>query len=192
MALAEVWKDRRVIAMTALGVVSGVLGTFSYELLERPYDMVDLWREASVGIIFGVIIGAYLFHIGLATPIRASAFAIQSLLSWIVAERFAIQFFARLPGNDFFGSWQWLITGVCAGLVGAAVLVLSILVLFPFFRRLGLSLVTILVGGAAGALLALADMMDSVLVLFPIWQAAFALCFALGFPKARSGENPAQ
>lgn len=46
------FKDRRVVAMTALGFASGVLCSFVYQL--EP-----LWRELSVGISFGVIIGVY-------------------------------------------------------------------------------------------------------------------------------------
>ena len=181
MDLADAWKDRRVIVMTALGVLSGVLCTYSYELSV-------LWQEASVGLIFGVIIGAYLFHIGRATPFRAAAFAVLSLASWMVAERFAIKVFGDFSSTNELGSWQGLATGVSAGLLGALLLVLSILVLFPFFRRPGLCLATILVGGATGALLAFADVVETLFALFPPWQGAFALCFALGLPRGGPSE----
>lgn len=172
-------RDRRVIVMTGLGIVSGVVGSYAYNL-------DDTWRELSVGLVFGLMIGAYLFVVGLATPVRAAAFALASLASWMAAERFAIWLFGVLPGDDEFFGWQGLVTGMSAGLLGAALLVIAMSALFAFFRRPGLCLATALAGGATGALFPLLGIADSGLVLFPPWQGAFALCFALGFPVGPS------
>ncbi len=182
MNLATAFRDRRVVVMAALGFASGVGCSFVYQV--EP-----LWRELSVGVSFGVVVAVYLFHLGLAGPFRALALAVLTVLSWWAAERAAIEIFGRLSDGGDFLSWQGLVTGVVAGIVGAALLVLSIAVLFPFFRRPRLCLATILVGGASGALLVAIDLVDSGLVLFPLWQAAFAFCFALGFPEIGAVED---
>ena len=169
------FKDRRVVVMTGLGFASGVLCSFTYQL--EP-----LWRELSVGVIFGVVLGFYLLHLGLAKPVRAVAFAVLVVLSWWAAERAAVVIFSRLGETNDFLSWQGLITGVAAGTIGAGLLVLSAAILFPFLRQPRLGMMTVLVGGAAGALMVLIDVIDTGLVLFPLWQAAVAFCLARGFP----------
>lgn len=171
--------DRRVVVMTALGLASGILVSFSYNLEQ-------LWREASVGYVFGLVMAAYLFHLGLARPLKAVAFVGLVTLSWMAAERAAIEIFGRLPGPDEFLSLKGLITGIAAGLFGALLLVLSGALLFSFFRGRGLGVATVLTGGVAGALLTLIDLTDSGLVLFAPWQAAAAFCLALALPKSAS------
>ena len=163
--------------MTALGLASGIAGSYAYQL--EP-----LWRELSVGAIFGVVIGGYLCFLRLATPLKAAAFAVLTVLAWWAAERSAIHIFAALPGeaSDFL-SLNGLITGVAAGLEGALLLALAGALLFPFYRRLDLGLATAVTGGVFGALMTLLDLTDSALVLFAPWQAAIAFCLALGLPK---------
>ncbi len=100
--------------------------------------------------------------------------------------------------------------------MGAVLLVTSILVLFPFFRRPRLCLRAILVGCVAGIPLGLipslaviegcpvvlpegmscpgdypAEQLGLILGLLslPLWQGAFACCFALGFPKPAAGRS---
>lgn len=163
--------------MAVLGLASGVAGSFIY-LLE------PLWREASVGYVFGTVIAGYLFHLRLAGPLRAAAFAVLATLSWLAAERTAVVIFGRLPGPDEFLSLKGLVTGVAAGLLGAFLLALAGALLFAFLRRPGLGLATVATGGVAGALLSLIDMADTGLVLFPPWQAAVAFCLARGLPKS--------
>ncbi len=179
MPLGAALKDRRVVVMTVLGFASGILCSFVYQI-------GPLWRELSVGVSFGILIGAYLFHLGLTGPIKAVAFAGLTMLSWLAAERAAIEIFDSLGDTGDFLSWPGLVTGVSAGLIGAGLLVLAIMSLCPFFRQPRLAIATVLVGGATGALLTLTDVVDSGLVLFPIWQAAFAFCVALGFPDAET------
>ncbi len=182
MPLGAALKDRRVVVMTVLGLASGILCSFVYEIL-------PLWRELSVGVSFGILIGAYLFHLSLTGPVRAVTFAVLTVLSCLAAERAAIEIFDSLGNTNDFLSWPGLVTGISAGLIGAGLLVLSIMALCPFFRQPRLAIATVLVGGATGALLTLTDVTDGGLVLFPIWQAAVAFCFALGFPTAEATEE---
>lgn len=166
------WRDRRAVIMVLLGIVSGVIGNYAGEFR---------WSggQASVGIVFGVFIGVYLVRIGLATATRAMGFALCSMASWMIA----------------FHSAKWLadglnpgliLAGIAAGLLGAGLLAISIAVLFPYFRRRRLVVRTTLVGGVFGLLLWPALEWNMVVVLLAPWQAAFALCFALGFPPPRN------
>jgi hypothetical protein len=193
-------RDGRVIAMTLLGVTSGFLTLVAVMLLEnRPM----------AGLIFGVIIGTYLWRTGLATGFRAVAFAILSSLAWMAVDRI-------LPGWADLALWQGLIIAGAVGLLAAALHVIAILVLFAFFRRPRLCLRAILVGGVAGIPIGLlrpaeivegcpvvlpeglscpapgsAEMLGGVVGLLsvPLWQGAFAYCFARGFPRLDSLER---
>lgn len=120
--------------MTLLGVASGFLTLVTAGLLGNP---------PMTALVFGVIIGTYLWQIGLATGFRAIAFAILSLLSWMAVARF-------VPRSVDLAVWQELIIAGGAGLLGAVLLVTSIVVLFPFFRRPRLCLRAILVGCVGG------------------------------------------
>lgn len=173
------WHDRRAVVMVLLGVVSGVIGKFTI-----AFEWFG--GQASIGIVFGVLIAAYLVRIGLATVVRAFGFVLCSVASWMVAYQTAREIFGALP-ETFADDWKFLIAGIVAGLLGAGLLAAAIAVLFPYFRRWRPVLRTALVGGAFGALLWPAMVWDYALLLFPPWQAAFALCFALGFP-AVAGE----
>lgn len=184
MDLATAFKrDRPVLVMTALGLASGIVGSFTYQL--EP-----LWRELSVGLLFGVVVAAYLWRLGLAGPLRTSVFIALAVLAWLAAERAAIEIFNALPGagTEFF-SLKGLVSGIAAGLLGAFLLMLAGALLFPFYRRPGLGLATVATGGAAGVLLTLLDLADSGLVLFPPWQAAVAFCLGRGLPRRRTPEG---
>lgn len=178
--LADVANDGRVVIMSALGFASGLLVSFSHAL-------EGVWREMSVGYVFGIVIAVYLFRLGLARPLKAVAFAALATLSWMAAERVAIAIFGRLPGEDVFFTLKGLIAGVAGGLLGAFLLMLAGALLFSFYRRPGLGVATVVTGGVAGALLTLIDLADSTLVLFPPWQAAIGFCLALGLPKGCTG-----
>lgn len=120
--------------MTLLGVASGFLTLVTAGLLGNP---------PMAALVFGMIIGTYLWQIGLATGFRAIAFAILSLLSWMAVARF-------VPRSVDLAVWQELVIAGGAGLLGAVLLVTSIVVLFPFFRRPRLCLRAILVGCVGG------------------------------------------
>ena len=163
--------------MTALAFASGVACAFTYAL--EP-----LWRELSVGLIFGVVVAAWLYRLRLATPAKAAGFVPVSLVAWMIAERTAIELFDRLPGETSnFLSVNGLMTGIAAGLVGSGLLFAGAALLLPCFRDRGAALATVGAGGVLGALLTLIDVTDSALVLFPPWQAGVAFCLALALPR---------
>lgn len=150
-------KDHRVVVMTALGVVSGILSTLAFVIvlsLWGPSPMQDFLPGSAVGIIFGGFIGAYLWRLGLATGARAAGFAFLSLISCNVTLWFVFEFrrLGLIPNVES-TSWQVFITIEAAGIVGAGLLVTSVCALFPFFRKPGPCLVTVLAGGAAAALI---------------------------------------
>ena len=181
MDLKHRFRDRRLWRMAALGLVTGILSS-------QLYQLEPLWRELSVGVVFGVVMGACLFNFRLGQIERVVAFAVLTVGAWWLAEQATIRVFNAMEESDFL-SWASLVGGIAGGLVGALLLVLASAVLFPWFRAPALWGVTIGVGGLFGALLALIDHVDTGLVLFPPWQAAMALCLALGFPRETAGAD---
>ncbi len=175
MEIAPRFRDRRLWLMVGLGFATGVVSA-------QLYQLEPLWRELSVGIAFGVVIGACLFVLRLTDPPRAAAFAVLTVAAWWLAERATIQVFGVMDEADFL-SWAGLVGGVTGGLVGAALLAAASALLFPWFRRPVLLGLSVGLGGLLGAALALIDFTDSALILFPPWQAAIAGCLALGFPN---------
>ncbi len=172
------FRDRRVVMLTVLGIVTGI---FSNHL----YQLEPLWRELSVGVVFAVVMAAALMNLRLADPVRAGGFALLAILAWWLAERTTIQVFGWLDEDKFLSS-----AGLAGGLVGAAGLVAAAAVCFPWYRQRELWLLTIAVGGALGPLLMLIEPMDTGLVLFVPWQAAVAACLAFGFPPAPAEDEP--
>lgn len=175
MELKHRLRDRRLWRMAALGLLTGILSS-------QLYQLEPLWRELSVGVVFGVVMGAGLFNFRLGTIERVAAFAVLTVVAWWLAEHATIQVFEAFEESDFL-SWAGLVGGVAGGLVGGALMVLVTAVLFPWFRAPALWGLTIGAGGLFGALMPLIDVVDSGLILFPPWQAAIAACLALGFPR---------
>lgn len=173
------WRDRRVVIMMLLGIVSGVIGNFTGQVKW-------LGGPSSVGIVFGLIIGVYLVRIGLATMVRAAGFALCSVATWMVAYQTAQKIYEAFP-QSITDELKLPFVGLVAGMLGAGLLAAAIAALFPFFRRRRLVVRTALVGAAFGALLWPAMEWDYLPVLLAPWQAAFALCFALGFPAIAEG-----
>lgn len=173
------WQDRRVVIMLLLGIVSGIIGNFTGQVKW-------LGGPASVGIVFGVVIGVYLVTIGVATMVRAAGFALCSVATWMVAYQTAQKIYQAFP-QSITDELKLPFVGVVAGVLGAGLLAAAIAALFPFFRRRRLVVRTALMGGAFGLLLWPALMWNILAVLVSPWQAAFAVCFALGFP-AVAGE----
>ncbi len=176
------FRDRRVVMLTVLGIVTGI---FSNHL----YQLEPLWRELSVGVVFAVVMAAALMNLRLADPMRAGGFALLAILAWWLAERTTIQIFGWLDEDEFL-SWAGLAGGLAGGLVGAAGLVAAAALCFPWYRRRELQLLTIAVGGALGPLLMLIGPLDTGLVLFVPWQAAIGACLAFGFPPVPAEGEP--
>ncbi len=181
--LAALVQDQRIVAMTVLGFLSGILCAlveFSPDSVSRliPGEDVNI-----VGVIFGIVIGLYLYRLRLASATKAVLFLVASGLAWLSAYYFAGDVAWDYAGEVCQEDWcRFMLAGIPAGLLGAGLLVAAICFLFPFFRRTRLVVATIVVGGLAGALLGF----ENVFVLFPLWQGAIAYCFARGFPTAIS------
>ena len=174
-------RDRRVVVMVGLGLFSGLLGASVESWPDAISGLIPGRDENVIGAIFGIIVGLYLYRLGLATAVKAAMFAVASEGAWLTAHYFASDIawdYARKVCQA--DGCSFTLVGVPAGVVGAGLLVIVIWFLFPFFRQPRLALATVAVGGLAGALLGF----RTGIVLFPIWQAAFAYCLARGFPPA--------
>ena len=174
----------RTIAIAGgVGVVSGVL---SY-LLPEAFEAAGIDRESAVvvwplrlwpGIVFGAAIGFYLKYMGATTTWRAAAFVPLVTAAWYAALWFAINGPDKL-GFPFEEQWQ---RGIAAGLLGAGLVALSAVLLYPGLRRRKLVAAMIVAGGVFGALLPL-----GLIILFPLWQGAVAACFGWAVALAREG-----
>jgi len=177
----------RTIAIAAgIGAASGLLSFLVPEALDQA-GVDDQGRVAewlvrlSPGIVYGAVIGLYLKSVGMTTLSRAAAFVPLDTASWFAAYWFAIDG-AETLGLPLKELWQ---LGIVSGLIGASIVALSALLLFPFFRRWKLAVTTILAGGAVGVLLSFGVIGSGLIVLFTIWQGAVAACFGWGVAQAR-------
>ena len=174
-----------------IGVVSGGLSYYVHIETYRPSidqrDAVVLWLTfLGPGIIFGVAIGLYLVRMGVTSILRATAFVPLVTAAWYAAYWFAVVAEVKL-GLPLAERWQ---LGIASGLIGASLVALSALLLFPFFRRWNLVVAMIVAGGAAGVLLSAggkesARFLLSTVWLFTVWQGAVAACFGWAVARAR-------
>ncbi len=173
----------RTIAIAgAVGVVSGVASHLFPQVIgavgiDKSLAFVEWLLRLWPGIIFGVAIGLYLKLVGATTSWRAAGFVPLETAAWYAALWFAINGPKKL-GFPFEELWQ---RGIAAGLIGAGLVALSALLLFPFFRHWKLVAAMIVAGGVLGALVPL-----GLIILFPVWQGAVAACF--GWAVARAGD----
>ncbi len=178
-------RDRRVVVMVGLGLFSGLVCASVEYWPDAISNLIPGRDENVVGVVFGIVVGVYLYRLGLATAATAVAFLVASEGAWLVAHYFAtdvaFDYAERVCAAD---PCTFALVGIPSGVLGAGLLVIAIWFLFPFFRQPRLAMATVAVGGLAGALLGF----RTVFVLFPIWQAAFAYCLARGFPPPASPE----
>ena len=172
---------QRLGILVGIGLVTGYVSSLLYEMQDlstQAYDLQEgLGNKLLIGAIFsgGLCVGMVLFRV--AAPLRVAAFGllgigILTLAEWTAANMFGV---ADHPLASL------LIGGGAAGLVGAALVALLAALLFDWFRRPWLWVVTVVIGVLLGAaLLGLA--LRKTAVLFMPWQAAIAGCLALGFP----------
>ena len=189
-------RDYHMLLVTGLGFVSGILCS------------VLFWYFGTMtpaGLIFGLLIGAYLYFNNIAGGAGFLGFAGLAWASWI-----AVAVFLEFWGGELVLPFWWERIGfVAAGFIGAVLLSASAAVAFPFFRRPGGWTVTILAGWGVAMLIAVVPVLEVLehcqpefpcptpqmvhemmlpavaLLTFPIWQAVFAYCFALGLPFRR-------
>lgn len=169
-----------------IGAVSGFLAYLVPEALEAAgIDrggavlawLLRLWP----GIVFGAAIGLYLKIVDVATIPRAAAFVPLDTAAWYAALWFAINSVDKL-GFPFDKLWQ---LGIASGLIGASLVSLSALLLFPYFRRWDSVLAMIVTGGAVGVVLGIGVKGWELVVLFTLWQGAVAACFGWAVARAR-------
>ncbi len=177
----------RTIAIAGgIGAVSGVFSFIVPETLQLAGvdggNSVVAWLlRLWPGIVFGVAIGLLLKRAGLTTTVRAAVFVVFDTAAWYAALWFAIN------GADKLGfPFKTLVpVGVASGLIGAGLVALSALILFPVFRRWKPVAAMIAAGGAAGLLLGFGAEGFALLVLFVVWQGAVAACFGWGVARTR-------
>lgn len=169
-----------------IGVASGLLSYLVPEALEQAgadrQNAVVAWLlRLWPGIIYGIAIGLYLVNVGLAPLRRAAVFVPLDTVAWYAAYWFAASG-AEILGLPLKELWQ---LGIASGSIGASLVALSALILFPFFRRWDLVAAMIVAGGAAGVLLGIGIKGWVLVILFTIWQGAVAACFGWGVARAR-------
>jgi hypothetical protein len=158
-------RNQYLLVLTFSGLLSGIV------CAAQPFpDFIP--TEASIGIIFGIIVGGTLWKLGLIQPARILLFIISSEVCWLLAYYFAKDVTHDLINNHWY---RMLIVGLLSGILGAASLAICCRVLLTFFRSMRLLFWTSVLGGVTGALL----YFDSEYVLFPVWQAGFAFCLAM-------------
>jgi hypothetical protein len=172
-----------------LGAVSGAIATgilialpenwrieISGFLILSPLSIV-------AGLVFGILVGGLLGILGLASNGIAVLYAAASTVSYFVAVNLALILIDPLESI-------WL-TGVIAGLVGAACLTAAAALLLPVARRGRPCALMVAVGALLGALLVVPLQSDSEslvlwFALFVPWQAGYAAAFATALPAAGS------
>ena len=179
-------RTARTIAIA--GAVGAVSGLASYLLptvigalgIDASLSFVDWLLRLWPGIIFGVGVGLYFANMGVASSWRAAGFVPLDTAAWYAALWFAING-AKELGFPFTELWQ---LGIASGLIGASLVALSALALFPLFRRWKFVAAMIVAGGAAGVLLGNGTDGLALAVLFVAWQGAVAACFGWGVARA--------
>ncbi len=172
-----------------LGASSGAIATGLLMVLPQRWkiEIADvLWLSSLsvvAGLVFGIIFGAVLRYLGLATPRAAVLYALASTLSYFLAVNLALHLVDRLEAI-----WQ---VGLIAGVVGAACLTALAAWLLPFARRIGPCALMLAAGCLLGAVLefplrgngGFADWF----VFYAIWQAGYAAAFATALPQSDAG-----
>jgi hypothetical protein len=178
---------RKIVARFAgLGAISGAISTGLLMTLPEhwKYESADLFFLSPLSIVaglaFGVIFGAAMRYLGLASLRTAVFYAAASTASYFVAVNLAFHLMGSIEA-------VWLL-GVIVGFAGAACLTAAAVRLFPFARRAGPVALMLIAGGILGALLEIPVRSGSGLVdwlvLFAVWQAGYAAAFATALPPA--------
>jgi hypothetical protein len=193
MALEEelAARVRNLVTLGLLGLLSGTLTWLVITFVWEPYIGLD-WQlklagwelsfthlTLAPGLLFGAIVGWFLWRRRLALSWQASAYAAAAILSNFIATNLA----AHLV--DSFNSAVFL--GMLAGLVGAALLSALSLPLFTFVRRLAPCLLMVLAGTLLGGLLGPAmegsgEYGLGFLFLYAAWQAGYAAALSTALP----------
>jgi len=183
--------QRTVAGFAGLGAVSGAIATGLLIVLPDhwQFESADLFILSPLsivaGLVFGVIFGTFLRYLGLASSRVAVLYAAASTVSYFLAVNLALHLVDIIEA-------VWLL-GAIVGFAGAACLTAAAAQLFPFARRLGPAVLTLVAGGLLGTLLEApmrsgSGILDWLALVAP-WQAGYAAAFATALPAAGAVER---
>jgi hypothetical protein len=182
---------RNLITLGLLGLLSGTLVWLVITFVWEPYIGLD-WQlklagwelsfthlTLAPGLLFGAIVGWFLWRRRLAQSWQALAYAAAAILSNFIATNLAAHMV------DSFDSGVFL--GMLAGLVGSACLTALSLPLFVFARRPAPCLLMVAAGTLLGGLLGPAmegsgEYGLGFLLLYAAWQAGYAGALSTALP----------
>ena len=180
--------------LAVLGAIAGALSwlivdasdsgslKFDYE----GYGVMLLPIAVYPGLVFGLLVGAYLRYRTRISWLRAIGYVLAAGLGYFGAFHVAF-YIINSESNDQGGVLTYIVSGVPAGLVGSLLLGLATKYLLRVPARLAMGL-PLAVGTVGGALLALANFDDrwGFLAFFVLWQAAYGASLA-PLLRARAG-----
>ncbi|MGX1346914.1 hypothetical protein AB7M49_000490 [Bradyrhizobium elkanii] len=209
-AKSEQSRDRSILPFAVLSLASAVLcslvATYALNVLQYSFVVSDAGGITILpGVIFGAAIAACNVMFGARDRFQLALVVAITTAAWIAAYDAsavtlqALGQYARtvpiegnaanpaqitetLGNNPYMG---FLIGGI-GGAVGGAITILGVLLTNPAFRRIDSVVVTwiaaIAAGTVYGAIVRLPTLLGW-LVLFGVWQTAFVLAMARGFPR---------
>jgi hypothetical protein len=172
--------------LAVLGAIAGALSwlivdasdsgdlKFDYE----GYGVMLLPIAVYPGLVFGLLVGAYLRYRTRISWLRAIGYVLAAGVGYFGAFHVAF-YIINSESNDQGGVFTYIVSGVPAGLVGSLLLGLATKYLLRVPARLAMGL-PLAVGTVGGALLALANFDDrwGFLAFFILWQAAYGASLA--------------
>ena len=189
------WRDGRQVLRFALwglasGCVTWVLIDLAHTVEVHPEYRLPLPRlgagdglavmDLSVipGLVFGGVIGLFLYRQRLATVLRVVLYAAAATVANFVATNLAL---IVEGGSNIEPLWM----GFIAGFTGAACLTVLSLPILPFARRLRSCALMLAAGCLLGGLLqvALGSEDYGFLVLYAAWQAGYAAALGTAVPR---------
>jgi hypothetical protein len=197
MALEEelAARVRNLVTLGLLGLLSGMMTWLVITFVWEPYIGLD-WQlklagwelsfshlTLAPGLLFGAIVGWFLWRRRLAQSWQALAYAAAAILSNFIATNLAAHLVDSIDSAVFLG--------MLAGLVGAACLTALSLPLFAFVRRPAPCLLMVAAGTLLGGLLGPAmegsgEYGLGFLLLYAAWQAGYAGAMSTGLPLRNS------
>ena len=213
-------RNKTVTHMAVLGGFAGLISAIVPDRLAnllQPVSPIFLLDDVSVhpGLLLGLVIALGVWWVGerrawvIVLMVVTTMFAWSAALNtafWVYEIKDVRVLFSEAPARSSSAEATatiTLLTGFLAGIVGAAVTVLSCALVVPSLRRVAPIGLTIVVGGLCGLLLypflggwpipdgwPILDGWDdaySLIVLFPVWQASIAACLGWAFkPQLQS------
>jgi len=172
--------------LAVLGTISGALSWLLVDVSDSSslkfdlegYGVMLLPIAVYPGLVFGLLVGAYLRHRTGITWLRTIGYVLAARLAYLGA--FHVAFYIVTGDSNSEGEvLAYIVSGVPAGLVGSLLLGLTTKYLLRVPARLAMGL-PLAVGTAGGALLGLGSADDrwGFLAFFVLWQAAYGASLA--------------